>query len=142
MTKMFKLFMVVIVFLLVMMSAREGRAADSPLLRELIEPNSIALDGRHIYIPDGTSIYIYDLEDFRLKRRVGRRGEGPREFLLDVVRGAEELFIDVRTPVLLVNSLGKVSLFNKEDGSYIRELKLHGRDREFKPLGSGFADPG
>lgn len=142
MTKMFKLFLVVILFLLVMMSAREGRAAVSLLLRELVEPSSIALDGRHIYIPDGTSIYIYDLEDFRLKSRVGRRGEGPREFLLDVVRGAEELFIDVRTPVLLVNSLGKVSFFNKEDGSYIRELKLHGRDREFKPLGSGFAGQG
>lgn len=142
MTKVFKFFVFLVVFLLFMMSAQDGLAGDSPLLRELIEPNSIALDQRQIYIPEGTSIYIYDLKDFRLKKRVGQRGEGPQEFLLDVLRGAEELFIDVWTPVLLVNSLGKVSFFNKGDGSFIRELRSHTGAQEFKPLGRGFAGQG
>lgn len=142
MNKVFKFFVFLLVILLFMLSSKRGWADDSPVLRELIEPNSIALDQRQIYIPEGTSIYIYDLRDFRLKKRIGQRGEGPQEFLLDVLRGAEELFIDVQTPVLLVNSLGKVSFFNKGDGSFIRELKSRTGAREFKPLGLGFAGQG
>jgi hypothetical protein len=42
----------------------------------------------------------------------------------------------------MVNSLGKISFFNKNDGSYIREIKSNSRAREFKPLGKGYAGQG
>ena len=82
MTKILKIFVWVVLILLLTMWDLYVSAEDSPMLRELIEPNSIALDHRNIYIPDGTGIYIYDRKDFRLKKRIGKKGEGPQEFLL------------------------------------------------------------
>jgi hypothetical protein len=109
------------------------------LLEELTNPQSIAVDHFQIYISDHISVYIYDLKSLRLKNRIGKKGEGPGEFLLDVIRGAEELLIDIQTPLLQVNSLGKLSFFCKKSGSFIRELKSGSRSREFKPLGEGYA---
>lgn len=142
MTKFFKFFLFLFLFLLFMMMPQGGVASNSPFLEELINPDSITVDHQHIYIPEGISIYIYDLKNFKLKRRIGKQGEGPQEFLLDVVQGVEELFIDVQTPVLIVNSLGKISFFDKNDGSYIREIRSHSRAREFRPLGKGYAGQG
>jgi len=142
MTKIIKFF--VFLFLLLMMLAQDGPAYNSPLLKDLIKPNSIIVDHQNlqIYIPEATSIYIYNLKNFQMIKRIGKKGEGPREFLIDVMRGVEELFIDIQTPVMMVNSLGKISFFNKNNGSYIREIKSNSRAREFKPLGKGYAGQG
>lgn len=142
MTKMIKI--IVIVLFTLMILVQNGLATNSPLLKELIEPNSIVVDHQnlHIYIPEATTIYIYDLNNYKLKKQFGKKGEGPREFLIDVMRGVEELFIDIQTPELMVNSLGKISFFKKTDGSYIREIKSSSRAREFKTLGKGYAGQG
>ena len=134
----------VYLFLLILMLAQDVMASESVMLEELIEPNSILVDRQnlHIYIPEATTIYIYDLKNFKLKKQFGKKGEGPQEFLIDVLRGVEELQIDIQTPELMVNSLGKISFFSKKDGSYIREIKSNSRAREFKPLGIGYAGQG
>lgn len=144
MKKIFHIFIVLVLLLVVVLSSGRGFAVDSPLLKELIEPDSIVVDRQHrcIYIPEGTSICVYDAEDFTLKKRIGKRGEGPQEFLLNVLNGFEELHIDTRTPALIVNSMGKISFFHKKDGSFIKEVKSRSNSSEFKPLGSGFAGQG
>ena len=48
-------------------------------LAELINPDSIAVDQYQVYITEGTSIHIYDLENFKMKTKFGKRGEGPKE---------------------------------------------------------------
>lgn len=142
MTKIIKFLLYL--FLLLLMLTQDALSSDSILLEELIEPNSITVDHQNmnIYIPEATTIFIYDLKNFKLKKQFGKKGEGPREFLLDVMRGVEELLIDIRTPVLMVNSLGKISFFNKKDCTYIREIKSNSRAREFRPLGNGYAGQG
>lgn len=110
-------------------------------LPELLKPDSITLDRDQIYIGERTSIYIYDLKNFKLKKKFGKEGEGPREFRLDTMRGVEQLIIDVRTENIIVNSMGKVSFF-KKDGTYKSELKCHDQSRAFKVLGPGFAAQG
>jgi hypothetical protein len=56
-------------------------AGKQVILAELVNPDSIAVDQYQVYITEGTSIYIYDLENFKLKTKFGKRGEGPNEFM-------------------------------------------------------------
>jgi hypothetical protein len=108
---------------------------------DLVNPDSITLGNNQIYIAEGTSIYIYGSKDFKLIKKIGKEGEGPREFKLSVDAGVEELIIDAKTENLIVTSLGKIS-FYKKDGTYISERKCVDRSREFKALGKGFAGQG
>jgi len=134
-----KLLLLFILLILILTSPVFGEKVI--LLAELLKPDSITLDRDQIYIGEGTSIYIYDLKNFSFKKKFGKEGEGPREFRLETMRGAEQLIIDVQTENIIVTSMGKVSVF-KKDGTYKSELKCHDQSREFKVLGTGFAAQG
>lgn len=108
---------------------------------DLVNPDAITLDNNQIYIAEGTSIYIYRLKDFKLIKKIGKEGEGPREFKLSVDAGVDILIIDAKTENLVVTSLGKIS-FYKKDGTYISERKCVDQSREFKVLAKGFAGQG
>lgn len=89
------------------------------------------------YVCDGAVVHIYSLEDFSLKGKFGKAGEGPQEF---AVYGGEGLWVFPQKDHLVINSLGKVSLFTKE-GKYIKEfntkaLSMFGL---FQPVGDGYA---
>jgi hypothetical protein len=85
------------------------------------KPGFVHLDKKQMYVTEDTSIYIYSLNDFKLIKKFGKRGEGPREFML--TPGVAPLFIDVNSTDIIVNSFGKMSRFTK-DGAFIREFKL------------------
>ena len=143
MSKVLKLFIIILIFLLIVQfSESTAFSSEKYLLTELIEPSSISIDDKYIYIPEQTSIYIYNLKDFTLKKKIGKQGEGPEEFMLSVVNGYEELILDVLTPSLLVNSMGKISIFSKEKFLFVREIKNRTRSRDFRTLGQGFAGQG
>ncbi|MCP5105603.1 MAG: hypothetical protein GY950_19610 [bacterium] len=111
-------------------------------LPDLVNPDSITVSGNQIYIAEGIHIYIYDLKDFKLKKKLGREGDGPQEFRLDVNTGVEQLTLDLQTGDLIVTSLGKVSIFDKKDGTYKSERKAGDQSRQFLSLGKGFAGQG
>lgn len=134
-----KLLLLFILLILILTALVSGEKAIP--LPELLKPDSITLDRDQIYIGEGTSIYIYDVKNFKLKKTFGKKGEGPREFRLETMRGVEQLTIDVQTENIIVTSMGKVSFFRK-DGTYKSELKCHDQSREFIVLGSGFAAQG
>ena len=102
-------------------------------LPAIFEPSSIVVDSNQIYIVEGTTIYIYSLEDFTLKKKFGRKGEGPQEFKDDIWS------IEVKSDYILVNSLNKVSFFTG-DGDFLNEkinpTVLGGS--MFKPVGNQF----
>lgn len=106
------------------------------VLSEVLKPNEIVLDGNQFYITENTSIYIYSLEDFKLKKKFGKQGEGPAEFM-DFVE------VTPQDDRLLVNSFRKISSFTK-DGRFISELKAgQGAGRgSFYPLANGFVGRG
>jgi hypothetical protein len=66
-------------------------------LTGIMKPDSIYIDNRQIYIMENPTFFIYSLEDFRLKKKFGKPGEGPREF-----KGTAPLIPHVEH--LLVNS--------------------------------------
>ena len=110
-------------------------------LADLIKPDSIVIDDSQIYVTDDIMICIYNLEDYTLKKRFGREGEGPGEFLRNRQTGNPPLSIDVQTEELLVNSLNKISFFSKQ-GRFLREYKVLDRGDKFVMLGNGFVGEG
>lgn len=107
-------------------------------LAELVNPDSIAVDQYQVYITEGTSIYIYDLENFKMKTKFGKKGEGPKEFMENRQTGNPPLTINVQTKNIIVNSLNKISFFSK-DGKFKNEQKVGAFSDRFIPLGKGFA---
>ncbi len=96
-------------------------------LEGLEKPEAIQADGKQLYITDGLKIKIYSLEDFKLKKTVGKEGEGPREF-----QGF--LLTYVQPEYIFVNSVSKVSWFTL-DGEFIKEKRTSRHFGRFKPIG-------
>jgi hypothetical protein len=102
-------------------------------LQDLEKPNSVTLDKNQIYIADWEHILIYSLKDFQLKKKFGKRGEGPGEFLLNDIDNYG-LRIIVEPNDILVNSITKISYFTKE-GVLLKEKKHKSLQQFFKPFG-------
>lgn len=77
-------------------------------------------DQQQFYLYENESILIFSLKDFKLKKKFGKRGEGPQEFVLNP---AVPMWLDVSGENILVESFGKLSWWTK-DGRFIKELKL------------------
>lgn len=101
----------------------------------LVNAERLLVDDTQIYISEGFSVYIYSLADFKLKKKFGERGEGPREF---IVQPPVPLIINLREDNIIVTSRGKISVFSKE-GNFINETRIPAAFVFFvKPLGDGF----
>jgi len=123
-----------IFFLIVLLLLLSGVYANKIVsFPDIFEPNLIVVDSDQIYIVEETTIYIFSLKDFNLKKKFGKRGEGPSEFKDDIQS------IEVQPDYILVNSLNKVSFFSR-DGNFLNEKKnptvLSGS--MFKPVGKQF----
>jgi hypothetical protein len=88
----------------------------------LIRPFFIDVDDNKIYVTDGPTIYIYSSNDFKLLKKFGKEGEGPREFKVNHSRNAGSVVTFVQADHILVNSVGRVTYFTKE-GEYIKEAQ-------------------
>jgi hypothetical protein len=124
-----KVFLVGFLFLLVSGLVLAEQLATLP---EVLKVNNIFVDDDQFYITENTTIYIYSLKDFKLKKKFGKAGEGPQEFMAFA-------YISVQPDHLLINSVGKVSYY-KKDGTFIKELKSPGGmgSNLFYPLDDGF----
>jgi len=78
----------------------------------------IVVDNNELFMVECATIFIYSLENFKLKKKFGRRGEGPREFK---VHPAEHVGLSVQPDSLLVQSGGKMSFFTR-DGEFKKEI--------------------
>lgn len=102
---------------------------------ELINPDFIIVNKNKIFIVEETSVYIYSLEDFKLLKKFGKKGEGPGEFL---TAPGVKIKLFVQNDSLFINSLSKVSIFT-EDGRLLKEIRKPRRESEYQPLGEIFA---
>ncbi len=107
----------------------------------LQKPGSIKINKDHIYINDGAAIYIYSLEDFSLRKKFGKKGEGPQEFKVhpNINRGG--VAFHLYTDGIVVSSLGRVSFFTR-DGDYIKEMNIGTILGEFVPFEKQFVGMG
>ncbi len=100
----------------------------STVLPELMRPTVVEVDASQnkIFIVDNTSVLVYSLNDLKLFKKIGRKGEGPQEFKYITS-------IHLLKKSLLVNSSGKISLFKKtgpslKKSNLLRELILSGSE--------------
>ncbi len=126
-----------LICLLLVLFTQSTEAARTVPMPRLVNPEVIEIDDNQLYIVEGTSIYIYDLNTLKFKKKFGRRGEGPREFIVNPESG-RPMFIDVQRDNIIVTSLGKVSFFSKK-GEFIKETRFsQGRGEYVQPLGDVF----
>ena len=107
-------------------------------LGELAKPTFMAIDNEQCYIVERANIFIYSLKDFRLIKKFGKSGEGPREFRIS--RGGESVQLFVHGALLWINSKGKLSTFDKK-GNFIKEVKTPAPQQSgmFQPIGDRIA---
>jgi hypothetical protein len=101
-------------------------------LPELSKASNITVDQTQLYVTADATVYIFSLSDFKLKKTLGREGEGPQEF---------KRYADVTAApgyeYLLVNSSGKVSHFTK-NGKFIKEIRTKNMAKAFLPIGKNY----
>jgi hypothetical protein len=110
------------------------------VLPHLVKPNSIKTDGTQIYIMENEIIYIYSSEDFKLKYKFGKRGQGPQEFqqYLSSMKNSEKINLTILDEYLVVGSLKKISHFSKQ-GRFLKEVRMEDPQAfAVSPIGKGY----
>lgn len=125
------IFVFILLFGLFTFGTSPASAARVASLPDVLKVEQITVDDNQLYVTENASVYIYSLTDFKLKKKFGKQGEGPQEFMLTPFL---RLFINAQTDDLIVNSLGKVSFYTKE-GVFKKELKTTGLSFVHIPLG-------
>jgi hypothetical protein len=126
MKKMILILLILLVFLFTS-AAYAGKLAALP---GHLVPNALAVGDNYFYITENSTVYVYSMKDFKLVKKFGKKGEGPREF-----KGTSTL--TVLTDQLMVNSTGKVSFYTI-DGTYLKEFNNIVSGHTFNQLGSRF----
>ena len=101
-------------------------------LSQPVNPHKIIVSGNQMIVEDFPKIHIFSLEDFRLQRSFGEKGEAPGEFLPR--SGYVRLNIHVRKDFIFVESNGKLSFFSR-DGTFLREMNSAAAGYLFQPMG-------
>lgn len=103
----------------------------------LMKPGSIIIDGGQLIITDGPTVCIYSLNDFKLRKKFGKVGEGPREFKIHPNLNRGGVAIALQSDSILVNSIGKVSFYTR-DGNYKDEIKTGRASGNLFPIGERY----
>lgn len=106
-------------------------------ITEVVNPYLMEVQDQDLYIVEGHTIYIYSLKDLNLKKKFGKRGEGPGEFMVSPTINMGSVAISVYPEFIVVNDVGRVHFFTR-DGQYIREIKSKVNFGWFKPVGEKF----
>lgn len=104
------------------------------VLDEIKKPRNIAIDDTQLYITEDATAFIYSLRDYKLKKKFGSKGQGPREFeILPHI----PIGIDAGTDELIVSSIRKISYFTK-DGQFIKEVRAVNQALRLRPFNDKF----
>jgi hypothetical protein len=131
-----KIGIVMVLFALLAGTVSTVSAAKVVLLKEIDRPDTLSVDEDNVYITQGAEVYIYSNTDFKLKKKFGKRGEGPGEFKIDPGYHRGGIYLNVQGDRIYVTSIGKVSIITK-DGTIEKEVKsISGED--FLPFNDKF----
>ena len=93
----------------------------------LTNPDELQVLVSRMYVGEFPHVSIYSCRDFKLLKKIGKKGEGPREFMQYCVPIAVK-------DKLIVSSQNKVTFFTL-DGKYISEKKIRIGGASYKPVG-------
>ncbi|MCP4149319.1 MAG: hypothetical protein GY757_16345 [bacterium] len=99
-------------------------------LAEILKPETIRIAGDEAYIIEGATVFVYNLENMKLKRKFGRKGEGPGELKV-VSRLSNTMRIDDRH--VIVNSIDKTVYFTR-NGKFVKEKKRSEQFTQMEPV--------
>jgi hypothetical protein len=105
-------------------------AESSTFLIEIARPKMIAVDDNHLYVSDQCSIFVFSLKDYKLLKRLGRRGQGPGEY-------SYRPSIQTIKNGLLATSLRKYCVYSDEQ-KLIKEKPLKEFFSPFMQVGNSF----
>ncbi len=97
-------------------------AAETVVLPELLNPDAVNVDGKHIVINQDIHVLVYSREKVKLLTKFGKPGEGPGEFKQMPLPWMPSLYLFLQPDNLCINSMGKVSVYTRE-GKLVKELK-------------------
>jgi hypothetical protein len=107
-------------------------------LPEITKPRTVVVYENELFVVDNKyTIKIYSLPDFKLKRQMGKRGEGPGEFrhTFKISVKADFIFMDSQDRVSWFSRQGKFLKYkNKSFGKTFIPLKDNFVVRTFRPL--------
>lgn len=132
-----KLFIFALLLALVVVGPAFARKV--AVLPDLMNPVTFVVDGDRFFVSEGIHIYIYNLKDFKLLKKFGKEGEGPREFKAPADRGG--LRMTIQPGYIYISTLGKISHFTR-DGEYIKEMRNPTLSTFYHPFGSRHAGMG
>lgn len=95
-----------------------------PVLKELVNPDSMIIDDANIYITQEAEVFIYDAKTFEFKKKFGKKGQGPEEVppLPFSMSGIPLMRISPLQDKLFISVMGKIMYFSKQ-GEFIKESK-------------------
>lgn len=99
----------------------------------LSKPEFIKVGENLLCINEGAVVFLYDLNDFKLIKKIGRKGEGPGEFK-PIVKGLE---INILKEKIMIESQDKLSFYSLK-GDLIKEMRLLPKYNELKLLGDRY----
>ena len=104
------------------------------VLKNVMKPETVQIDGNNIYILEGATVSVFSLIDLSFAKQFGKTGEGP----------AEQKRVPFFTILLKVfpeyiseESFDELLYFTK-DGSVIKEIKKPMEVKEVIPVGKNF----
>lgn len=112
----------IVILMIVSISTFIATATEIAELTEISRPSIFLVNQNKAYILEDASVSVYDLKKFKLIKKFGKAGEGPREFKYDANDG-RPLSMSFYKGKLIVNSTNKMSFFD-EDGNYLSEKKI------------------
>lgn len=102
---------------------------------DLLTPDRMVIGEEYLYVNEEFSIIIYSLKDYSFVKKIGKKGEGPGEFV-------GYLRLSLYDNHLYVNSVGKLSIFEK-NGVMVKEIKSKDSTSGiFTPLNNKFVAQG
>ena len=108
-----KRILVFTVFFMAIFSLSAEKMAYFP---NIFDPKMFFVDGNNVYIADQYSVFIFSNTDYKLLYQLGKKGEGPAEFL------STPGFQLLKNRILLHGS-NKIVFFSK-DGKFIEEKSV------------------
>nr|NIM77679.1 hypothetical protein [Candidatus Aminicenantes bacterium]NIN40885.1 hypothetical protein [Candidatus Aminicenantes bacterium] len=97
---------------------------------DMVKPNELRIDGEYVYISDQCSVFVYDMKNFKLVKKLGNKGEGPQEF-------RDSPKITIASDRLILNSIYKIIIYS-EDFKLIKEMNLPLAVNGIIPCGDNF----
>lgn len=114
-----------ILILVLVLSVCGGTASGEKVaaFTDFVNPDMYRLHDGKFYVSEDAVIFIYSMKDFKLLKKFGREGEGPKEFYINRARANDMVDFELVNDKLIVNSWGKISYWSKL-GEYISERRI------------------